>query len=835
MSLNITFEERKLTSTSSPDDVEKLVGDKSVVVLLLPLEEGKGKAELLAVDKTIISGVFNSLLVQRKGSDLQAYNKFNIPLDDNQWVVIIKEDDHLFKAMRSLLESRKESTFNKLFDTLHLADKYQIKISSELRALLLLWFAELAEQNQEFWNNLRDNFNPLFQKRRFRLELEKNALALPEAKQLIAKAEADVKQDEQEMLDEDDPDTKYELTMDEYQKVLEDDKKYADMCDETFKQSAINKDMDLAITEIFNKLQEWKEYGMLIHLWTLIATSHEHYHLALKPEIYNPIASIDSAHIMYQFKKHLIYLMFREECCVKRNVTPEHRFITSLKQLDTIDFKNLPISPDSNLIPHNGRVFGYQDRKEYMDYYFAARFRSFQEFKTLLRKCSMGVLEGMSEIKELNVAITGGLLSLCAIHTIRERSGQQSLHGGDLPKTTHDSSFQDMLEKNYKGADLDIAIFAKDEGSYLQQLMLLQQHINHKLGNAGDSKSELTFVPKESATGTIRFNLTLPNHLILEVFQVKEGRNAMSLVYNFHVPCVRMSYDPVKDDVFILPSALYAGLTGICLDIKYFSSGSSPMQIVTKYMKRGFVFVLNECEAKMLKHCRYLIFHPNERSLNSRVSCTTDKVWGCSIQMGEKRAESVRWHVNFFYYPPLYLKCVPKVKKPEPEGPCCTLNCSKPEAKDGICQYHLDKYGRMGIPIPRLSKKETKVESKDVEYFMMSDPNKPIVKAETKICDYVHNYGSKSGKRCEKEAVAGKKKCKTHRKNKRGAAKPKANLTPLPPSVYQVGRGLMMTPTGWAPPAGSLMWNAMNNAVTSVNPNSAAAKDEDDEDEAGSE
>ena len=68
----------------------------------------------------------------------------------------------------------------------------------------------------------------------------------------------------------------------------------------------------------------------------------------------------------------------------------------------------------------------------------------------------------------------------------------------------------------------------------------------------------------------------------------------MSVVQNFHLPCVRSYYDGTN--VYLTPSCITAHLTYMNLDYKYFAGTRNPIEIINKYRMRGFGTWLNEDE-----------------------------------------------------------------------------------------------------------------------------------------------------------------------------------------------------------------------------------------------
>ena len=79
----------------------------------------------------------------------------------------------------------------------------------------------------------------------------------------------------------------------------------------------------------------------------------------------------------------------------------------------------------------------------------------------------------------------------------------------------------------------------------------------------------------------------------LELFMAK-GDDFMTLVSQFHLPCVRAYYDGTN--VFMTPSCVIANLTYMNIDYKYVSSSTDIREIINKNRMRGWGIWLNDNE-----------------------------------------------------------------------------------------------------------------------------------------------------------------------------------------------------------------------------------------------
>jgi len=91
-----------------------------------------------------------------------------------------------------------------------------------------------------------------------------------------------------------------------------------------------------------------------------------------------------------------------------------------------------------------------------------------------------------------------------------------------------------------------------------------------------------------------KFKIKSPhlNHQ-LELFMSK-GEDHMNLVSQFHLPCVRAVY--TGDNVYMTPSCIFANMTYMNIDYKYFAGSKDPIDIINKNRMRGFGTWLNENE-----------------------------------------------------------------------------------------------------------------------------------------------------------------------------------------------------------------------------------------------
>jgi hypothetical protein len=84
----------------------------------------------------------------------------------------------------------------------------------------------------------------------------------------------------------------------------------------------------------------------------------------------------------------------------------------------------------------------------------------------------------------------------------------------------------------------------------------------------------------------------------IEYFKIATD-DFFELIARFHLPCVRAYYQ--GDNVYMLPSCITSMMTGINIEYKYFAGIRNPVEIINKYMIRGFGMILNPEELRQFK------------------------------------------------------------------------------------------------------------------------------------------------------------------------------------------------------------------------------------------
>lgn len=618
----------------------ELTKDRTFLFFLINEENGSAMlapAPHNALDNTF----FKNLTIESEAKQLESFNPFSIPLQEKQYIIIIRDVGMTIGALNLLTSSDTYALKLRVLVALQALDKFQsynTSLSSDTKWLVQSWLSSIAFTNDLFWKDMRDKFPELFSIRRFRLEIH----GVSEAEAKLTKTQPiDIKEN------------------DDYKRLLEQDRKYADSADEKFASMKPEDYYEQMTREELMFIATWlknlKEYSLLIELWCVLATSFQFYHFALDPEFQRMCDGVDELSVMGQFIRPLMYLMYKEESNIRERATPNMRHVTDLGQLSwqfcpEYYFHNIA----SMILPGNNvRFMAYSHMPHtspLRDNTNTIMLVKPEEYKARLNSLSYNIFQ---DLKIPDIYVTGGLSSACLIRTYREfqnfcalvddlgytknrnwqgyiKDGKliknkASMHGHFWPNESYTPAVRDIflgllglnstsshqeiqvlereaflqtVQRHYQDADLDVAIFAKDRDEFQAKLLAFQGHIQVKLS---DEKSTFQHLKAD------KYRMTLPNGRALEVFymstfvetkagEVPKTNSVLSMIFNFHVPAVRHYYDPNSGAIKLLPSCLWAGWTGLCLDIKYFASARDPREIILKYILRGYIFALNEYE-----------------------------------------------------------------------------------------------------------------------------------------------------------------------------------------------------------------------------------------------
>jgi len=138
-----------------------------------------------------------------------------------------------------------------------------------------------------------------------------------------------------------------------------------------------------------------------------------------------------------------------------------------------------------------------------------------------------------------------------------------------------------VTSTNYKYTDSEICFFVND-----------YRDVENKVS------SDLNFMVLKMSE-SIRFKIKSKKmQRTIEIFKTKSN-DFFSTVARFHLPLVRAYY--TGNNVYMLPSCITAMMTGINIEYKYFAGIRDPVEIINKYISRGFGILLSKDELKYLE------------------------------------------------------------------------------------------------------------------------------------------------------------------------------------------------------------------------------------------
>ena len=115
-------------------------------------------------------------------------------------------------------------------------------------------------------------------------------------------------------------------------------------------------------------------------------------------------------------------------------------------------------------------------------------------------------------------------------------------------------------------------------------------------------KNYLVFKFAESIKYKVKFSNLKKQ---IEIFKI-EPTDPFNTVARFHKPCVRAYFDLKNEQIYMLPSFITSMMSMINIDYKYFAGSRDPIEIINKYLMRGYSVILNPNEKKSM-----LIYNKN--------------------------------------------------------------------------------------------------------------------------------------------------------------------------------------------------------------------------------
>lgn len=152
--------------------------------------------------------------------------------------------------------------------------------------------------------------------------------------------------------------------------------------------------------------------------------------------------------------------------------------------------------------------------------------------------------------------------------------------------------FNQLLKYESKLADLDIAITANSIADYDKKVFAIFEKIKKNI-------NKHIYLYKQPVKYGTKWVLKGPGaKRPIDFFKINTPPH--SLMFNFHVNVVRFWWNGQK--IKALGSGVCAALSGVNQWYRWFSNNKDPMDIILKYMGRGYTTLLNQNEIISLRH-----------------------------------------------------------------------------------------------------------------------------------------------------------------------------------------------------------------------------------------
>ena len=509
----------------------------------------------------------------------------DIIFEEKQFVFIAGSGANLLKSFNVTLDLSIKEYTRSLISLLQFWNKYSIdSINPTIMRAINGLMSYIIVENDIFWASLNDDFTSMFHSRRFNVgdvkvtdENKDEALAFIGA---IEGVEKRINKNEED----------YEFDM---------KKAYQDISSLGTVNPVKIEDYYIDIThdDMIMIMQSCVHIGSAIALkmYAVIACSHKYYHLNLHPTTLDIVNRIEEPASISIYSRYMLYLMYKDETIHKTYSTPEHRHIISqpvahrLRMIYTGRYANiLPainygyVSCDSERNTRSG------EHSLYPHISFGRGICTTAEFSLRLNAFTGGLLDILHSLRLPHpIYITGSIMTACALRVPR------NLTSSEIKNASY-SLDEDKVwytEHYGKKSDVDIAVYAS-EGTIENTVKMVADETKGKVVKISDIKYRI-----------------LTENVIVEMFQMFYP-SPTALIYNFHMPSVRSYYDVAKREIYSFSSFVYAGLSGINIDYRFFASEKTISAILKKNASRGFATLVNRVEKMILGGDRHQDIDP---------------------------------------------------------------------------------------------------------------------------------------------------------------------------------------------------------------------------------
>ena len=546
---------------------------------LLGLFYNKEEAYLYPVPTTLIKNkLLKSVTNLHSKTDLLSYNKFDIPIEEKQFVVMLAGDKpnigELFKKMEDLTV---KTYLPLLLDLLSTWNKYDMKeINDDIANIVDGFVNIIVRENTTFWANRHDDMTFSLSRRKFET---KDIRVDEKNRETVLKFAADIK-------DVDEKKRAYDARKApqpaEYPGMdLDREKKYTDVSE--FLLSPLPREdyyKDIAVSEyktLMESMARLTNSGIAMKLFGSVCCSYKYYHLNLNPYILGLVQRMGAPIISSYYVRYLLFLAYKEESIFRTYSTPEHRHmmdreVSSHLQLLMADSILPGYSPgNSNLIELTfGRRLYNSEETMRRIHLFTRRFPHLQ-------------LEYPAKIY-----ICGSIMTAASVRV--PPRVRYDVVDGKFTMTGDLLQYREL----YAHADIDIMVMVPkgpDGRGDLTYVKMCADLLAERLNKDGVGT---TLEPTN-----LRWRVRTSDKTVFEFFP--SFYDPTSLIYKFHVPAVRSYLDPISGKIIDFPSFVYSALSGFCLDYRHFNGSSTHRDVIRKYITRGFRFMLNKEENILLR------------------------------------------------------------------------------------------------------------------------------------------------------------------------------------------------------------------------------------------
>lgn len=655
--------------------------------------------------------------------DLLPYNKYNVPIEEKQFVALMGGGEKLITVLNNASNINVATYIPYMMDIINLWNRYELShLNSTISSVIDTFIGYVTRENTTFWASRNDDMSGSLARRTFSAEHIK---ITPENKERVeafkrAIEENNVIEEEFDypgMEEEDEPPSEEKKKRQEDRKKIREEKKrkMGDLSEFLLKPLPIAeyyKDLARSDYRIIFQSADKFETTLSTKLFAAVCCSYKYYHLNLDSLILNTINKRNQPVVTSMYVRYLMYLAYREEKIYRTFSTPEHRHMMPRE----ISSQLRMILQDS-ILPgyktytegnwYNGnahlnlgcQLFPVPETRRRMSLFM----RGFDRYFTLPYPAKIYVCGSIMTASSIRVprrltkdekeasyssggivfeergprilpplpmmagpapppgyvavgappgmggpppagypgypaGYGGGLpLSPGYPHGIYPPAPPppvaypgMGLPGGLLPPPAKRAApiqgskpgFTDegdlrWYDEKYSKSDVDIMVILptdKEGKKDLTYVLMCAQLLGDTLLREG---MEVRLEPvafrwrvTASKQSTREFKKLSPRRpddpqhakdtCTFEFFPSYYGPT--TLISKFHVPCVRSYLDPVANTIMDFPSFVYSAQTQYCIDFHAFTGTSTQTEVISKYIDRGFQFMLSKKEEKIMDH-----------------------------------------------------------------------------------------------------------------------------------------------------------------------------------------------------------------------------------------